>query len=195
MTVTCKNCSGCFKSNTFLKHISKNKLCKSAYTSKELSDVENASAARKRAKGRKSYNQAKSNKNSAKEEEGKFPNQKNSTNDMSENEDIECAGCNYSFEKQSILKHVVKSADCSSLYNSSSKKSQLESLQKSVESFKKSKKEEMLKKLQKDYSANMLRKEIVNEHSSKSLQWCAYQNQYDPIYVVIVLFLTLCLTI
>ena len=32
--------------------------------------------------------------------------------------DIECAGCNYSFKKESILKHIAKNENCKRVYSS-----------------------------------------------------------------------------
>ena len=32
--------------------------------------------------------------------------------------DIECAGCNYRFKKESILKHIAKNENCKRVYNS-----------------------------------------------------------------------------
>jgi hypothetical protein len=140
MEITCRGCPKSLKSNQILKHISHSKNCESFYSEKELLEFENASKERKYAQKRKSYDPSKrarryqeSIKKAAKcdltlkssEITKEKYNHKEPKGDLEmyktlvkNNNGIKCSGCNYSFKKESILKHIAKSENCKRVYNS-----------------------------------------------------------------------------
>ena len=169
MDAPCKGCSNCFKS--ILKHISHSKTCKKFYSSDEMSALRDKSTARKYAKRRKSYDPSKrakmlGDKLNKKNEEKTTPHKRQPA---AETEIIECIGCNFSFKKEHILKHIVKSAKCSKIYYSPSLKSELDNIRtiSKIRSNKKNKEcyQNIKQTVAEDYSVNMLIKEQMKEGS------------------------------
>ena len=145
MEIACRGCPKSLKSHQILKHISHSKKCESFYSEKEKSEFKNASKKRKYAKKRNSYDPSKrarmyqeSRKKAAKcdliSEEKDNHKELNKNVEMEKTlvkngHDIECAGCNYSFKKESILKHIAKTENCKRVYSSDDMKPEFQKIQ------------------------------------------------------------------
>ena len=168
-TIICKSCSKHFKRSSLLKHISQSESCNQTYSCQEKSNLSNTSEANKKANKRKSYNPCMRHQRYARGVGGDC---KARIELSVPDEYVECMGCNYTFKKRSILKHIVNTANCKTLYYSDSMCAELDGIKRASEKRSNILKEKRLKKKAEDYSSNKLVDDAINEQSKKESIEC-----------------------